>query len=286
MVEETPMSSASLRAVLSLSRPHTCFAAAVEVYLGIFLVGGWDLWRTALIAGLAIMSIVAAGNAYNDAQDADADLISSPQRPIPSGRLSRRSAYLLSCLFAGTAVVIAFTLNSSVGILSLVLIVSSFGYTSLLKKIPILGNFTVALATSGAILFGALSVDRYRMLLILPMMGVLLYLFGFEVLKTIRDIEGDESVGTSTVATRWGIEAALRIAEGAFAALIGSLILFGLASSLRILYYAFVALGVIPIIVLSLGVLRLYPVDSKIRWSLKLLRLGWLPALCAMFLLY
>jgi geranylgeranylglycerol-phosphate geranylgeranyltransferase len=232
------------------------------------------------------MCIVAAGNAYNDAQDADADLISSPHRPIPSGSVSRRSAHLLAGLLAGTAVIIAFTLNPLVGVLSLVLIVSSFGYTSLLKRIPILGNFVVALATSGAILFGALSVDRYRMLLVLPMIGVLLYLFGFEVLKTIRDIKGDQSVGMSTVATRWGIEAALRIADATFAALIGLLILFGLASSLRIFYYAVIALGVIPIIVWSLGLLRLYPVDSKIRLSLRLLRLGWLPALCAMFLLY
>jgi 4-hydroxybenzoate polyprenyltransferase len=58
-------------------------------------------WGQVLCAALAISAMYVAGMAINDAADAPADASARPERPIPSGRISRRAAWIYG--FACTA---------------------------------------------------------------------------------------------------------------------------------------------------------------------------------------
>ena len=99
----------TLEAYAALVRVPNLFTAPPDVILGAALVtaAGFAVDLPA-IAGLAVASILlyAAGTTLNDAFDAPVDAEERPERPIPSGRISRTAAFAFGgiLLVAGVAV--------------------------------------------------------------------------------------------------------------------------------------------------------------------------------------
>ncbi|NHN49409.1 UbiA family prenyltransferase [Halostella sp. JP-L12] len=92
----------SLSAVAALVRVPNLFTAPPDVILGAALAAGAGSGvapRT--VAGLALASVFlyAGGTALNDAFDALRDADERPERPIPSGEISRRTGFELGALF-------------------------------------------------------------------------------------------------------------------------------------------------------------------------------------------
>ena len=92
-----------------LSNLPTCLTN-VLVGCGISARGQSIPWPQAAALTLAVMLIYVAGVALNDVVDAEIDARMRPERPIPSGRISRRAAllYAASCLVLGVGVVSLF----------------------------------------------------------------------------------------------------------------------------------------------------------------------------------
>ncbi|MFC6767170.1 UbiA family prenyltransferase [Natrinema soli] len=110
----------SLRATLGtfaeLVRVPNLFTAPPDVILGASLVAvTGDGFSPAAVAGLAIGSVClyAGGTTLNDAFDAPIDARDRPERPIPSGRVSRRAAFGLGFALLFVAVGIAFVVAGS-----------------------------------------------------------------------------------------------------------------------------------------------------------------------------
>src|SRR5215210_7748613 len=83
----------TLKPYLQLVRLPNVFTAAADSLAGWLLVrGSFDEPRRWLPLVGASMAIYAAGIALNDVFDYDIDLIERPDRPLPSGRVSRRLA--------------------------------------------------------------------------------------------------------------------------------------------------------------------------------------------------
>src|SRR6478735_6826850 len=87
---------ASLKPYLQLIRLPNVFTAAADSLAGWLLVEGTfahpERWLP--LCG-ASMAIYAAGIALNDVFDYEIDLVERPNRPLPSGRVSRRFASVL-----------------------------------------------------------------------------------------------------------------------------------------------------------------------------------------------
>ena len=86
----------SLKPYFQLIRLPNVFTAAADSLAGWLLVGG-SLAQPARWLPLcgASMAIYAAGIALNDVFDYEIDLVERPNRPLPSGRVSRRFASVL-----------------------------------------------------------------------------------------------------------------------------------------------------------------------------------------------
>lgn len=158
-----------------------------------------------------------AGNAVNDYYDAEIDAVNNPERPIPSGRLSRRGAALLAAAFFAAALVptVVFLppLAIVIGVVNLVLLV---GYSSHLKRTPLLGNVAVAYLTGSAFLFGGAAVEGVEFTFVLFALAALTNL-GREIVKDIEDMEGDAAEGARTLPVIWGERRALAVASAAVA---------------------------------------------------------------------
>ena len=101
----------ALEASAELVRLPNLFTAPPDVILGAALVAvvGYEPLPVT-VAGLAASSVLlyAAGTTLNDAFDAPIDVRERPDRPIPSGRVSRRAAFGLGFALLPVAVGIAF----------------------------------------------------------------------------------------------------------------------------------------------------------------------------------
>ena len=92
----------SASAVAALVRVPNLFTAPPDVVLGAAVAAGaGSSVAPEEVAGLAVASVFlyAGGTTLNDAFDADADAVERPERPIPSGEVSRRTAFDLGALF-------------------------------------------------------------------------------------------------------------------------------------------------------------------------------------------
>lgn len=142
--------------------------------------------------------------------DRELDAISKPYRPIPSGRISARTAFrcfVASVTLGGIVAVVLNPLNALVVVATLGLGVS---YSRYLKARGAWGNLVRGGVTAMAFLMGTLSTST------VPPAGLLLFglVFwlhdsGSNVVGTICDREGDRAGGYLTVPVRHGDTVAL-----------------------------------------------------------------------------
>ncbi len=143
--------------------------------------------------------------------DIEADRINRPKRPIPSGRVSPRSAFVFSMLLFVSGISLSTLLTwyaLALAVLnSIMLIVYSY---SLQNKI-LLGNMAIGYLVGSTFLFGGAALGN----LYLPFLLFLLAMFSTisrEVVKDLEDLEGDRqsflkkiASGARRVAERFGI---------------------------------------------------------------------------------
>ncbi|MFJ6653414.1 SCO3242 family prenyltransferase [Microbacterium sp. NPDC091313] len=133
-------------------------APAALTVLGDALVGALSAGRAphpGRIAALALSStcLYAAGMAANDYADAELDARERPERPIPSGRITRTRALGTALGLTGAGVGAAFVAGRSAGLVSLALAAALWSY-DLVFKSTAAGPFAMAACRGLDVLMG------------------------------------------------------------------------------------------------------------------------------------
>lgn len=128
---------------LRLLRPPNLVTAAADVVAGFAVAGLPDWGRLALLAPAGVL-LYAGGVALNDVCDAELDAVERPERPIPSGRITRRRAAALAfgCLAAGVALALAASPTS--GMVAAALAACIVLYDAWAKGRPVAGPAVMA----------------------------------------------------------------------------------------------------------------------------------------------
>ena len=213
-----------LLTILRLIRVDKPLASAIFMLSGVYLVGGLSalLSFTALRAALATIFIVASSFALNDVQDIVADRTNKPNRPIPSGQISRRYGIIISSVFAIAGIAIAATLGMTLAVFSIVFVALSVCYSYRLKGTPLFGNALIGLMIASILIYGALAVGHVTLAILEGCILTFLFTFSTEILFTIRDAEADQKAGMHTVAVKFGRAQAFRFFQLAALSLICS----------------------------------------------------------------
>jgi len=203
----------SPRSILSIVRPLNLVALWGAAEVGSRMAGGPALSPASFAPALA----AAFGYARNDAVDAAADQTNRPDRPIPAGRMSARSAHRIAwvCLASG----VLLTLSQGMGPLHLVLYavagISLYLYSPWLKNQGPLGPAVVAVLGGLAVVWGGwIGPHPERSLAAAGLACVVT--FARECAKDLEDVAGDEPAGKRTWPVRSGTRAprlALRLAS-------------------------------------------------------------------------
>ena len=194
-----------------ITRLDSCLMAMLYTLLGVHLAAGPSqiLSARALHASFVVLLVVAFGFVVNDYRDVVADGYGKPDRPIPSGRISRTAAGRLAGLLAVCAVVSAWRLGPAMLGIALGTVLLSAVYSYSLKDTLLLGNAAMAGLNATIVLYGALAVGPITAGAWAASVLILLYTFSQEILYAVEDHDGDRRAGLRTTATRLGARAAL-----------------------------------------------------------------------------
>jgi 4-hydroxybenzoate polyprenyltransferase len=183
-------------------------------------VGGrWDLFLWLALGAFAMRS---AGCVYNDIVDRDLDVRveRTRLRPLASGRVSLRSAWLLIGLLCAIGLLVLLQLNSLAAIVALASIAPVAAYP-FMKRITWWPQAWLGLVFSWGALVGWPAVTgSIGWTPLLLWFGSIAWVVGYDTLYAIQDKEDDALVGVKSSARRLGDKAPLGIAIFYLAALL------------------------------------------------------------------
>lgn len=207
--------------IIKIIRPSNVLISGLTISAGVLIFGrgSFELSRLALMAGIVGVLIDAGANVINDFFDVEIDRINKPHRPIPSGLISKRFALFIyfACTILG--LLVASFLNEIAFMIVFFSSVVIFLYSYILKRVPLVGNFTVAFITGLAFIFAGSVVGNFKDALF-PFLFAFMINFGREIIKDIEDIEGDLKSGVKTFPIVHGVNQAVAVSASVFFVLI------------------------------------------------------------------
>ena len=175
-------------------------------------VGGrWDLF---LWLGLGAFAMRSAGCVYNDIVDRELDrqVERTRLRPLASGRVALRSAWLLIALLSLVGLVVLLQLNRVAAAVALASLAPVAAYP-FMKRITWWPQAWLGLVFSWGALVGWPAVTgSLSWTPLLLWSGSIAWVVGYDTLYAIQDVEDDALVGVKSSARRLGARAPLGIA--------------------------------------------------------------------------
>lgn len=187
--------------------------------------------------------LTASSFVINDYLDVEIDRINRPNRPIPSGLVSKKSALYFGLTLFTLGSLSAIMINLLAMLLALFTFILSVLYSLYGKRYGLLGNMMVAYCVSIAFIFGSLSATESINLTVATLFTLSFFSnLGREVTQGIADMEGDRVKGVRSVAIVNGPRSAALFASACYSitALFGPIIFLYLFNKLDILRTLFV----------------------------------------------
>jgi 4-hydroxybenzoate polyprenyltransferase len=171
----------------------------------------WSMIYPVLVGACAASVLNAASNIVNQYFDLEIDSINKPHRPLPSGRISRRSALIFMGFLYVLALLLAYIVpNKEYFIIVIFTAFVTYAYSGLpfrTKRFGILANLTMAIPRGGLLVVAGWSSVRS---VLTPEPWLIasvffLYILGASTTKDYADIEGDRAHGCRTLPVIYGV---------------------------------------------------------------------------------
>jgi 4-hydroxybenzoate polyprenyltransferase len=210
------------KAYFELGRPFTLIAPALGVISGAVTAIGAaprEPWSTDLLLypllGAAMAAVLNAGNnALNQIYDLEIDRVNKPKRPLPSGRLTIRQAWIFTALTYALALVLAWLVmpggRHECFWIVLVAVLCTFIYSMpplRTKRLGIWANITIAIPRGVLLKVAGWSTVKTIVSAEAWYIGAIfgLFLLGATTTKDFADMEGDRQGGCRTLPIQYGV---------------------------------------------------------------------------------
>lgn len=201
-----------LSGFVKLTRIPNLLVLALTQYLTAgFLLdihSGWKAyvldWRLFLLV-LSTVAIAAGGYIINDYYDIKIDFINKPERVIVGKVVKRRIVMAAHSALNLLGIAIGLSLSLAVGLLNLLAVFFLWLYSNQLKRLPLIGNMVIAMLSGLSVGIVAVLYQDYKLLV----WAYALFAFAIslirEIIKDMKDVQGDEVFGCRTLPIIWGI---------------------------------------------------------------------------------
>lgn len=191
---------------ISIVRPVNFFITVASVFVAALISSPEKIpILNVLLAALSAGFTASAGNIINDIFDLELDKINRPTRPLPSGILTINEAYILFLICFVISGILVVSIGQIVMIIVLLSHLLLFLYSKYLKRIPLVGNITVAFLTGLVFVFGGVVVENPSTAIIPALFAFLINLIR-ELVKDMQDVEGDRAAGVITFPIKFGFQ--------------------------------------------------------------------------------
>lgn len=218
---------------------HTLFALPFA-YLGLIAAtGGRPQPWTFFWVSVAMVGARTAAMTMNRIFDRDIDAKNprTQDRPLVTGRVSLKQAWIVTAVSGGLYFLSAWMLNPLCFKLSFVAVVVLAGY-HFMKRFTFLCHFGLGLALSSAPMGGWMAATGEFAWQAVPLgMAVLLWVAGFDILYSLQDADFDRKEGLQSIPVRYGDRPALTIMRYCHIAAVVSLIVFGAVNAYGWVYW-------------------------------------------------
>lgn len=256
---------------IEISRPHNMLVAAFGAAVGYVISGGKaasEVWPTALFTAL----VTGAGNIINDYHDVQIDRINKPRRPLPSSRMSTRTARVLYAVSTVLITIGAFAvLPLRVAGLVVAWEAGLYIYARWAKRIFLAGNLLVASIASSAFVAGGLLTGNFNAV-ILPIGIAFVFVCSRELIKGAEDVEGDCMAGVDTAAVVVGVQRAAMWASFLMLSLVALIPLPTMVNYYGSMYLWVMEVAVVPGLVVASYMILKHPgkrTFGRVSWILK-----------------
>ena len=158
-----------------------------------------------LALSVSTVLITAAGYVINDYYDVKIDYINKPQRVVVGRFLKRRSSIVLHAWLNTIGILLGTWVSWKIGVIDFFAIGLLWLYSNQLKRLPLLGNITVALLTGLAVLIVFIFFRESIFLFAAYATFAFFISLIREIIKDMEDVEGDKKFGCKTLPISIGI---------------------------------------------------------------------------------
>ncbi|HSQ98888.1 MAG TPA: 4-hydroxybenzoate octaprenyltransferase [Sphingomicrobium sp.] len=208
--------------LMRLDRPIGTWLLYWPCAWSVALAGPAGRWALFFWLGLGAWAMRSAGCVYNDIIDRDLDqrVERTRLRPLASGRVSLRSAWILIGILCFIGLIVLVQLRLEAAIVALISLAPVAAYP-FMKRITWWPQAWLGIVFSWGALVGWPAVTGHLDLSpILLWLGSIAWVVGYDTLYAIQDIEDDALVGVKSSARRLGNRAPLGIAVFYFVAIL------------------------------------------------------------------
>lgn len=201
------LSTSFFNSLLKLTRfGNLVIIGLTQYFTAGFLIGMHTLNDFKLmLLSICTISIAAGGYVINDYYDVKIDYINKPNRVVIGKIIPRRHAILFHVLLSTIGIALGVYLSLGIGVVNALSVFLLWLYSNNLKRLPFIGNVTVAFLTGLAVIVVDLFYGTNNSLVIIYALFAFFITLVREVIKDMEDLKGDNSFGCKTLPIIWGI---------------------------------------------------------------------------------
>ncbi len=196
-----------IEAVLKLTRfGNLIIIGLAQYFTAAFLIDKSIVFDLELfLLSCSTVLIAAAGYIINDYYDVKIDFINKPERVVIGRSIARRYAILFHVALSCIGILIGAYLSLRIGALNILSVFLLWLYSNNLKRLPLIGNVTVAFLTGLSIYMVEVYYRTGNSLILIYASFAFFMTLIREIIKDMEDLKGDNTFGCKTLPIIWGI---------------------------------------------------------------------------------
>ncbi|HZT70987.1 MAG TPA: UbiA family prenyltransferase [Terriglobia bacterium] len=215
-----------LKLYWTFGRPFTLIPPMVGIFSGSLI--GYGATHAHLVIHHVVLAVLAAGvlnaasNGINQICDFENDRINKPHRPLPSGRMSWREAWMFVAMTYFLALAMVAVINGQIFVIYVIAALATLAYSVppvRLKRSTWGSNIIIALIRGGLLKVAGWAAVATVLRSVEPWyIGSIyvVFLLGATTTKDFADIEGDRAAGCITLPVKYGASWSARAISPSF----------------------------------------------------------------------
>ncbi|WP_216641575.1 UbiA-like protein EboC [Pedobacter ginsengisoli] len=145
---------------IRLMRPANVVTSVADVLAGIAIAGAFSIssWNSlqlpVILLCISTIGLYSGGIIFNDVFDADLDKVERPERPIPSGLISKKAATIFGAVFFFIGIAAANLFGTTTSVIAVSIMIACLTYNKWAKHHSILGPLNMGFCRGLNLLLG------------------------------------------------------------------------------------------------------------------------------------